>query len=437
MDVMDPIKLRARGITLAVLTVVVAACATGAPGGSPQPRSDASPTSEGSPSAKPDPMAEPSIDGRFVVDDEGRELAITCWGSEEPTIVIEGGGPDGRDSFGDTPLVRALVSEARVCLYDRAGGGDSDPAPNEERSFDDVADYLQALMTAARVDGPKVLVGSSFGGNLMAHYAARHPEDVAGVVLIDTPAPEAFSLEEFPEGAWDHPGNVEHVNLLKMHEPQPIEAPLLVLTAGDGQSSVEDQGFWLQLSSDSRQVELSGGHDLHEQDPAAVAAEILSFVSAPSSEILGYWHRAQTCEELLATFTAAGLADSHRGWLQGNFYGGEDGPSTGDPCAGAAGPLEHSHWFTAEGAFGSHDENSAEVDGGDYVLVDEDTISFPSHASEFGYDGEVEVDYAIGADGPATFTVELPEECDAACQDAYAWALSAFSSGPWERGDVP
>jgi hypothetical protein len=64
-------------------------------------------------------------------------------------------------------------------------------------------------------------------------------------------------------------------------------------------------------------------------------------------------------------------------------------------------------------------------------------VSFTSHAAEFGYDGEVLVDYEIGNDGLARFTVELPEDCDDSCLDAYAWAMSAFSSGPWAVGDVP
>jgi hypothetical protein len=139
---------------------------------------------------------------------------------------------------------------------------------------------------------------------------------------------------------------------------------------------------------------------------------------------------------MLAAFEAAGLADSHREWLQGNFFGGEPGPTSGDPCAGAEGPLEHSHWFTAEGDFGSHDEHGEPVDDGDVVSVDADTLSFSSHAAEFGYDGEVLVDYVV-TDGVATFDVTLPESCEGSCADAYAWALSAFASGPWEPGDVP
>lgn len=155
-----------------------------------------------------------------------------------------------------------------------------------------------------------------------------------------------------------------------------------------------------------------------------------------ASGIVGYWHRAQTCEELVPAFEAAGLADSHRGWLQGNFYGGAEGPATGDVCAGAEGPLEHSHWFTETGEFGSNDQAGQQVDNGDYTLVDSDTLSFPSHSTEFGFTGDILVDFAI-ADEVATFLVTIPEPCDTACQDAHAWALSAFASGPWAVGDVP
>ena len=127
-------------------------------------------------------------------------------------------------------------------------------------------------------------------------------------------------------------------------------------------------------------------------------------------------------------FDAAGLAESHLGWLQGNFFGGGAGPTEGDVCAGAQGPLEHSHFFTDDGAFGSHDEHGEQVDDGDYELVDEDTLAFPSHASEFGYDGDLIVDYEITGD-VVTFDVVLPDACEDTCKDAYAWALSASPPG--------
>jgi hypothetical protein len=63
-------------------------------------------------------------------------------------------------------------------------------------------------------------------------------------------------------------------------------------------------------------------------------------------------------------------------------------------------------------------------------------VSYPSHATEFGHHGDLVVDYSIDGDVVA-FDVAVPAQCVGECADAYAWALSAFASGPWERGEVP
>ena len=179
-----------------------------------------------------------------------------------------------------------------------------------------------------------------------------------------------------------------------------------------------------------------GGEAESDADDSASSsdpAETQAPSAAATSDLVGTWHRAQGCAEMLPAFEEAGLAKSHRGWLQGNFYGGEPGPKSGDPCADARGPLEHDHYFTAESQFGSHDENGEEVDDGDYAELDADTVTFPSHAQEFGYDGDILVHYTVDAD-VVTFEVDLPSPCADACADAYAWALSAFASGPWQAG---
>jgi hypothetical protein len=173
-----------------------------------------------------------------------------------------------------------------------------------------------------------------------------------------------------------------------------------------------------------------------EADSATTLETDASSADSASAELIGSWQRAQTCAVMLSAFQRAGLAESHTEWVQGNFFGGEPGPTEGDACEGALGPLEHDHFFTAAGAFGSHDEAGEEGDSGDVELVDDDTVSFPSHAAEFGYDGDLVIDYAVSGD-VLTFSVALPGSCADACTDAYAWALSAFASGPWERGEVP
>jgi hypothetical protein len=146
--------------------------------------------------------------------------------------------------------------------------------------------------------------------------------------------------------------------------------------------------------------------------------------------IEGTWRRVQTCDEVLAAIDAAGLAETHSGWLAG-FFEDEVVPSSGDVCKTAVGPLPHSHFFTADGQFGSHNERGEKVDFGDFQVVDATIVAFPSHAAEFGYDGELAVGVAI-TDGVATFDVRLPDVCEGPCRDAYAWALSAFASGPWQ-----
>lgn len=169
--------------------------------------------------------------------------------------------------------------------------------------------------------------------------------------------------------------------------------------------------------------------------PSGSAGTSLAPGASPAP-LIGSWHRPQTCQETLAAFKHLGLAESHAGWLTGNFFGGSPAPTTGDVCAGALGPLEHAHFFTAAGGFGSRDEKGQQVDDGDFVAVDADTLSFPSHAAEFDPGGQILVDYQVSGD-TATFLVTLPTPCDASCKDAYAWAASAFASGPWMRGEIP
>ncbi len=161
----------------------------------------------------------------------------------------------------------------------------------------------------------------------------------------------------------------------------------------------------------------SGGPTPTAAPPIGGSPVVNPSATNAASDLVGSWHRAQTCQEMLAAFERAGLAKSHVQSL-------------------ARGPLQHSHFFTASGAFGSRDENGQQVDEGDYVDVDANTLAFPSHATEFGYAGALVVDYAI-KNGVLTFDLTLPQPCEGSCADAYAWALSAFASGPWSSGDVP
>jgi pimeloyl-ACP methyl ester carboxylesterase len=115
----------------------------------------------------------------------GRKLFLTCSGSGTPTVILEAGANGGAHSwFAVQPW---LATTTRVCSYDRANvpGGSSDPAPKPQTAADVVSD-LHSLLAAARVPGPYVLAGHSNGGLFARLYATTYPEQVRGLVLIDT-----------------------------------------------------------------------------------------------------------------------------------------------------------------------------------------------------------------------------------------------------------
>ena len=117
-----------------------------------------------------------------LIDLGGRQLNLRCSGSGTPTVLLEAG--QGMTSMSWRKLQPVLARSTRVCAYDRAGLGFSDVGPLP-RTAQAEADDLHALVHAAKLPTPLLLVGHSLGSYIVRLYAAAHPEDVVGLVLVD------------------------------------------------------------------------------------------------------------------------------------------------------------------------------------------------------------------------------------------------------------
>ena len=123
-----------------------------------------------------------------LIDVGGHRLHLHCTGSGSPTVVMEPGGGAMSSNLGW--ITPAVARDSRVCVYDRAGRGWSEPADTPQDGAQIAAD-LHTLLHRANVPGPYVMAGHSFGGLYVLTFAARYPDEVAGMVLVDSTAPAA------------------------------------------------------------------------------------------------------------------------------------------------------------------------------------------------------------------------------------------------------
>jgi pimeloyl-ACP methyl ester carboxylesterase len=135
-----------------------------------------------------------------MVDVGGYSLHINCVSQGGPTVVLDAGS--GGMSADWVWVQREVSDTTRVCAYDRAGMGWSEMGP-EPRDAKQISSELRAQLTKHGIEGPYVLVGHSFGSLYMQTYATRYPDEVAGVVLVESSHPEQFSYRPVARDSYE------------------------------------------------------------------------------------------------------------------------------------------------------------------------------------------------------------------------------------------
>lgn len=125
---------------------------------------------------------QPAPLGKLIDVGGGRRVHIYCTGEGTPTVVVMSGG----FSF-DWGLVQPKIAEVtRICTYDSAGTAWSDPLPGQTiPNCTDRVNEVHQLLKNAKIPGPYVVVGFSIGGLVARLYAARYPDEISGMVMVD------------------------------------------------------------------------------------------------------------------------------------------------------------------------------------------------------------------------------------------------------------
>ena len=215
----------------------------------------------------------------------GQNFHIEISGTVGPTVVFEAGL--GNDSTTWKLVAGPIAQFARVVLYDRAGLGQSLPMKNKNSTItaEEVTTNLRALLSAADIHPPYILVGHSLGGLYMQMFARKYPGDVSGAVLLDSASPDAPSelktrarLEPGTPAYLEEEGIPESNGQVANGGPFP-SVPLTIVAATDHgpyfrkwePTLMQLQQQLATLSSQSTVVVATGsGHDVQIERPDMV-----------------------------------------------------------------------------------------------------------------------------------------------------------------------
>lgn len=236
------------------------------------------------------------------VDVGGYALYYTCAGEGSPTVILEAGGP--ADSTMWELVMLYYQGYTRICAYDRANLGNSDSVP-KPRTLADMTRDLHALLENTPIEGPYILAGQSMGGMLVRLYASQYPEDVVGLVLVDSAHPEmgARLLAALPPEAAGEPKGL-----------QAWREYGTWLATSDGRGPMDVEGVDLLVSNEQvRAVESLGNLPLvvisRSPNNPILAAHMPSLPEEINIPLLQMWQELQAELEGLSTNSTRYVAD--------------------------------------------------------------------------------------------------------------------------------
>ncbi|WP_438970208.1 alpha/beta fold hydrolase [Methylophaga sp.] len=252
----------------------------------------------------------------------GYSIHMLCKGVGEPTVLIDAGlGDDSTDWF---DIQNKSSVQTRTCVFDRPGYGWSDAGPQPRNSLI-ISDEISKLLQKAKIVGPFVLVGHSFGGYNMRVFASKHPNQIAGMVLVDASHESQYDkLNIKLPKHFDRKGNIlilpktsdtvsdksqalkerafhaaraeisslyQSTLQVKKHNAIP-RVPLIVISRGlsewkDRDDAEVREKIWVELQQDlwklsplSQHIFANhSGHDIHLEQPELIVGAIADVVS--------------------------------------------------------------------------------------------------------------------------------------------------------------
>ena len=255
------------------------------------------------------------------IDVGGYQLAYQCFGEGTPTVIVEAGLGEGPTvNLNWMTVIEGIQTITHICIYDRAGIGQSDSAPTPRTSMD-IAQDLHVLLETIPLPGPYILVAHSIGGYHARVFYHQYPQDVAGIILVDSSHPDIFEeyAQVYPTPAPTEEPDIATKRPLFMNAPPPSDnpegldlvvsaeqvrnagslgsTPLIVLSQSDNPNiwdiagfSAEDkqrmldlrkrlQADLVTLSSDSTHITAQvAGHYIHIDEPQLVIDAITQMV---------------------------------------------------------------------------------------------------------------------------------------------------------------